>query len=200
MDPRLLLPPVIGAGIGWLTNYVAIKLLFRPLNPVRVFGYRVQGLIPRRRREIALSMARAVEKELLRSDDIAAALEGIDWKQEVEKTVEEAVEHRFGSEKLKRLPVIGLVSENVKYHIKYLLTREILQHLDKTKGNLTARFKESVDIRELMVSRIDALDLRRFEQLLNEFIARELRHLEWLGAIMGFLIGLAQSGVIYFFW
>lgn len=192
---KLLMPPVMGALIGWLTNYVAIKLLFRPLLPVSVFGCKVQGIIPKRRGEIARSMAHAIETELLSSEDLAVVLNGIDWQAEVEKTVEEAVEHRLGSSALKGLPVIGLLSENIKYHVKYLITKEVLTHIDKKKDTLAARFKENVDVKAHLVKKIDGLDLARFETMLTAFIARELRHLEWLGGVMGFLIGAAQSGL-----
>lgn len=198
MDLRLLLPPLIGCVIGWLTNYVAIKLLFRPHAPVEVLGYRLQGLIPKRRKEIARSIANSIERELLSSEDIAGALNGIDWKDEVEKTVEEMVNHRFGPNRLKGFPVVGLVSENLKYHIQYLITKEIVKQLERKKEGFVLKFKERVDVKELVTSKIDKLDTARFEGLLTEFIARELKHLEWLGGLMGFIIGLFQSGLLYF--
>ena len=92
MRLELLIPPVAGAIIGWVTNYVAIKLLFRPHIPFSILGYQVQGVIPKRRKEIARSMARAIEKDLLSSGDFAKALSGLDWEKEIENTVEEAVE------------------------------------------------------------------------------------------------------------
>lgn len=195
---RIILPPLIGAVIGWFTNYVAIKLLFRPHKPIRILGLTLQGLIPKRRREIAHSMAQTIEKELLSSKDLAAALDNIDWKDEVEKSVEEVVEHRFGSRVIKRVPIIGLVSENLTYHIKYLLSREILRQVDKSKASLARKFSRSVNIKEMLATKIDELDLFRFEELLNKFISRELRHIEWIGGVMGFFIGLAQSGFFYF--
>jgi uncharacterized membrane protein YheB (UPF0754 family) len=193
---QIILPPVVGAGIGWFTNYIAIKLLFRPHIPIEVFGYKIQGIIPKRRREIARSLARAIENELLSSSDLASTLKGIDWKAEIEKTVEEAVEHRFG-ERLKEVPVIGLISENIKYHVKYLLTKEVLRQVETKKGSLAKKLTDHIDVEDMVVTKIDRLDLMRFERLLTEFIARELKHLEWLGGVMGFLIGLAQSGYIY---
>jgi uncharacterized membrane protein YheB (UPF0754 family) len=198
MDLRLLLPPVAGLVIGWLTNYVAIKMLFRPLVPVRIFGYNFQGLIPKRRKEISKSIAQAIEKELLSSDDIASTLGSIDWKEEVEKSVEEVVDHRFGKGRLSGVPVIGLVSENLKYHIKYIVTKEIVRQIDRKKGSIAARFKDNVDVKELLLMKIDNLDLARFEGLLTGFIAKELKHLEYLGGLIGFLIGLSQSALIYF--
>lgn len=199
MDYNLLMPPIFGAAIGWVTNYVAIKLLFRPHVPIEVFGYNIQGVIPKRRKEIARSIAKAIEKDLLSSEDLADALKGIDWEAEIERTVEEAVEHKFNSRSWTKLPVIGLVSDNLKTQIKYLLTKEILSQIDKKKGNIAAKVKDSIDVKELLVTRIDKLDLMRFEKLLTEFIARELKHLEYLGGVMGLLIGIAQSAFTYFF-
>ena len=199
MSLSLFLPPIAGAAIGWLTNYVAIKLLFRPHVPFNVLGWRVQGVIPRRRKEIAHSIARTIEKELLSSEDLAKALSGLNWESEIERTVEEVVEHRFSSRFL-QLPVVGLVSQGLKSQIKYILTREIVSHLDRKKGMLAAKVKENIDVKDLLVTRIDQLDLMRFERLLTDFIARELKHLEYLGGVMGFLIGVFQSLLTYFFW
>ncbi len=195
----ILLPPVFGAVIGWFANYLAIKLLFKPHLPVDVLGVRLQGFIPKRRKEISRTLARAVENELLSAKDLMLALNNIDWKGEIEKTIEEVVDHRLSSPNLRKFPVIGVVSDNLKYHIKYLLTKEALRGIDRKKDALAAKFKENIDIEELLVSKIDGLDLVKFEGGLTDFMASELRHLGFFGAAVGFLLGLVQSGVIYYF-
>jgi hypothetical protein len=61
-------PPVVGAAIGWVTNDIAIRMLFRPLRPVRVLGIRLPltpGIIPKERRSLALSIGRMVSRELI---------------------------------------------------------------------------------------------------------------------------------------
>ncbi|MCL2832340.1 MAG: DUF445 family protein [Treponema sp.] len=63
-----LLPPIAGAIIGYATNVVAIKMLFRPLKEYRVFGIRVPftpGILPKERSKLADSIGRMVETELL---------------------------------------------------------------------------------------------------------------------------------------
>jgi uncharacterized membrane protein YheB (UPF0754 family) len=192
-----LLPPIIGAAIGWVTNYAAIKLLFKPHEPREIFGFKFQGLIPKRRKDIARSIARAIEKEILSKEDIASMLGDIEWKREVERIMEDLVDHRLGSKRLKTLPVIGLVTENLTYHIKYLLTKEILRQIDTKKEELVTRFRDKVDLKEVMISKIDNLDFRSFERLLTDIIASELKHLEYLGAVMGFMIGVVQSVIFY---
>lgn len=193
-----LMPPLVGAVIGWLTNYVAIKLLFRPHYPTRVMGFTFQGLIPKRRKEISRSLARVIEKELLNSKDLGAALGGMNLREEVEHIVEDVVEHRIKPDKIKKIPLVGLISDNLTTRLKYLLSKEILLHLDKKKSAFARNFTEKVNLRELLASRIDNLDVQKFEGLLTEFIARELKHIEKLGGIIGFLIGVVQSFVFYY--
>jgi len=63
-----IMPPLIGAIIGYITNAVAIKMLFRPLVEIRVFGLRLPftpGIFPRERHKLAASIGRMVEQELL---------------------------------------------------------------------------------------------------------------------------------------
>jgi uncharacterized membrane protein YheB (UPF0754 family) len=73
-----LLPPIVGAGIGFLTNVLAIKMLFRPLEEVRIGrrrkngvlygGFRLPftpGILPRGRARLAESIGSMVERELL---------------------------------------------------------------------------------------------------------------------------------------
>ncbi len=192
-----ILPPIIGAFIGYLTNYVAIKLLFRPHRPISILGFTIQGLIPKRREEIARSIAHTIERELISSKDIASVLDAVNWKEDVEKAVEGLIEHRFSASKIKKIPLLGLVSENLIYHIKYIITRDILEEVEKKKPLLLKRVTENVDVKGLLTDRIDRLDLERFEDLLTNFIAKELRYIEILGGVMGFIIGVAQSGLVY---
>jgi uncharacterized membrane protein YheB (UPF0754 family) len=70
MSPLLvfLIPPVVGAFIGYSTNVIAIKMLFRPLKERRIFGIRVPftpGILPRQRHVLAQSIGSMVERELL---------------------------------------------------------------------------------------------------------------------------------------
>ncbi len=70
-------PPLLGAFIGYLTNKVAIRMLFRPLKPWYVFGLRVPmtpGVIPSKRHELAQNMGEMVGEHLMTATDIGAAL------------------------------------------------------------------------------------------------------------------------------
>jgi uncharacterized membrane protein YheB (UPF0754 family) len=77
-----IVPPAAGALIGYATNYIAIRMLFRPLEEKRVLGVRVPltpGIIPARRRELAANIGRMVGDHLLTREVLAARFRGDDF-------------------------------------------------------------------------------------------------------------------------
>ena len=72
-----LLPPLVGAVIGYFTNYIAVKMLFRPRRPVYVFGHQLPltpGAIPKGKARLAKSAGKIVQNELFTREDISGRL------------------------------------------------------------------------------------------------------------------------------
>ncbi len=72
-----ILEPLIGAVIGCFTNFIALKMLFRPYQEVKVFGRKLPftpGMIPKRKKEVAHAIGRVINDNLLEKNDIAEAL------------------------------------------------------------------------------------------------------------------------------
>lgn len=73
----LLAGPVVGAVIGIFTNYIAVKMLFRPYREKRIGKFHVPftpGIIPRRQPALAAALGRMVSEKLVREEDIKRAL------------------------------------------------------------------------------------------------------------------------------
>ncbi|MRR10836.1 DUF445 family protein, partial [bacterium] len=88
-------PPVVGAVIGYVTNDIAIRMLFRPLKPWRVFGIRVPltpGVIPAGRHEFATTIGRMVGTHLVTGEDVARALGRDAFRRELRETVGEKLD------------------------------------------------------------------------------------------------------------
>jgi uncharacterized membrane protein YheB (UPF0754 family) len=72
-----VLPPLLGAVIGYVTNAIAIRMLFRPLTAVRFLGVRLPltpGIIPKQRTQLAESIGQMVSRELLTEEAIRTQL------------------------------------------------------------------------------------------------------------------------------
>ena len=73
-----LAPPILGAVIGYVTNRIAIRMLFRPRTAKHILGVRIPftpGIIPKSRDELARNVGKAVARELLSADAILAQLD-----------------------------------------------------------------------------------------------------------------------------
>lgn len=71
MDFTILAGPIIGAIIGYLTNNIAVKMLFRPLRPIKIGKYTLPftpGIIPKGQNRLARAVGVAVGENLLTSD------------------------------------------------------------------------------------------------------------------------------------
>jgi len=92
---KYLTPPMIGAFIGYLTNRIAIRMLFRPLKAWRIGRLRVPmtpGVIPSKRKELALNMGEVVGDHLLTSNEIGKGLQQQVFQDHLYHLIQERVE------------------------------------------------------------------------------------------------------------
>ena len=199
-DWRWICVPLLGAAIGWGTNWLAIKMLFNPRTPRYLFGVRIQGLLPRRRHELAESIADTVEQELLSHEDIKAALKSAEYRdairQRLSVRVDAYVEQRFG----RRGHVIGrLFDQLVVRPAKRSLLAEVSRQLPEMLEEVAQELEKKVRFREVIIARIESFEIDRMEELTLRVAGRELRHIEVIGGVIGFVIGLVQVAVFELF-
>lgn len=109
---HLLAGPVIGAVIGYFTNHIAVKMMFKPLEPVYIFGKRLPltpGVIPKNKGRIAHALGRAVSESLLTEKDLAASF----LKPEVKDKVVGAIYEKLNEEAFKAATAEELASEYI---------------------------------------------------------------------------------------
>ena len=197
-DYKLLLLPIIGAIIGWITNYFAIKMLFKPYKPIKLLGFTIQGVIPKRRAEFTHGLAKTIESQLLSSKDISDILEGAQWEEEVEKTIEGIISEAIRTESMKKYPIVGVVSDSILNAVKYYVSKELVKQIDKRKPALLDKFHDKVNVKELVLQKVDTFDIQKLENVVFSLIEKELRHIEVTGAVLGFIIGSVQVLIVMF--
>lgn len=109
---RYIVPILVGALIGYCTNYIAIKMLFKPKKAVRLGRFILPftpGIIPKNQPRIAKAVGDAVGKQLFTCDDIKGVLLSDDMSSNVtdavmdmittDNTVEDILKVQLGDEK-----------------------------------------------------------------------------------------------------
>lgn len=188
--------PLVTAMIGWFTNFVAIKMLFRPRTPLNFLGFRLIGLIPKRRQEIARKIAEAVERDLISHEDIQRVLQNPEIKEEVKNHMHQHIDILL-SKTLGRIPGLSLVYDNL---VAKQFKKLAVEHLQKIGPDLIEqlllKIEKNMDVKTIVEKKIEAFDLAQLEALTYDLARRELRAIELLGGILGFVVGLAQVGIL----
>jgi uncharacterized membrane protein YheB (UPF0754 family) len=190
------LVPLLSAGIGWLTNRLAITMLFRPRRPVKFLRFTVQGLLPRRHLEIATRSAEILEREILSKNMLREEIGRIELKPYIESAVRHAIRERLG----KRMKLRGLINlmldEGDLYAFERAVAAGLADQMEPMRDNVAEEIQNQVQIRQIVERRLAALDVSQFEDVVRRIAGRELRAIELWGAVLGFVIGCVQAGLL----
>ena len=173
-----LFPPLLGALIGYITNYIAIRMLFRPLKAWRVLGFRLPltpGIIPSKRDELASRMGEMVGSHLLTAEDVRSALEKPSFRRELKS----AVNYKLGSFLERDLGALGsLVPNNYQKRFGDLVQTLRLKALDLI-GEYLASETFDRQLRQYIVEKREKILQRDLESFLTpEQYQALLSHLE----------------------
>ena len=184
---------VIGSMIGWVTNYIAIKMLFRPYKEINLGIFKIQGLIPKRKHEIGLSLAETIQNELISMADITERLSNANIEVAMEKVIDDILEKKLATEITTKFPMLAMfLNESTLNKIKEIIKNSIMENKDQIIGMLFETLEKNVNFKEFIVEKVDAFSLEELERIIFSLAKKELKHIEVIGAILGGLIGVAQ--------
>lgn len=196
---KLALIVGIGAMIGWITNYVAIKMLFRPYKEINFGLFKIQGLIPKRKHEIAISIADTVQKELISLKDVTSTLDGEELEARMGNMIDKILDEKLEGELTKKFPMLAMfMSEDMLKKIKNMIKTSILENKDTIIEMFSNYLEEKVNFRDIIITNVDGFSLEKLEDITYSLAKKELKHIEVVGAILGGIIGFFQFGVSLF--
>jgi uncharacterized membrane protein YheB (UPF0754 family) len=198
-SPVLWALPFISASIGWFTNYLAVKMLTRPVHPIAFMGIRIQGVIPRRHHDLADKISQAVAKDFLTSDDLKETIAKIDIKPVIRHMIEKKWEEKIG-EILDVIPMIKMFVPEDKLDV---IRDKIIDAFSNDHDSLNEDFADiisgKVDLAGIIKKNIEEFPLEKLESIINEIAEKEFKFIERLGGIIGFIIGVVQVGLVVIF-
>ena len=196
---KLFLIVGIGAMIGWITNYIAIKMLFRPYKEMNFLFFKIQGLIPKRRSEIAISIADTVQKELISLKDITNSLNADELEEKMGTVIDKILEEKLESEITKKFPMLAMfLNDEIINKIKSMIKTSILENKETIINMFTNYLEEKVDFKKIIIENVEAFSLEKLEEITYSLAKKELKHIEVIGAILGGIIGIFQFAISLF--
>jgi uncharacterized membrane protein YheB (UPF0754 family) len=189
----LWLMPLFGFLTGWLSDWLALNLLFIPRDPKRLLGFRFHGVIQRNREQITRDYAKVMAQDLFSPEVLfESLLRGPSSERlfaMMHREISRAVDKQTGA----AVPLVQLAVGSARYQrAKAAVVRTALDRIPETVAHAHGYASEVMDIEGTIADKMRQLDSEQFEAIMRPIFKDD----EWLiilvGAVLGAVVGELQ--------
>lgn len=189
----IYLLPIIAAFIGYITNWVAVKMLFHPKKAINFYLFKIQGVFPKRQNILASKLGEVVSRELIDFEDIKKSLQGEDLEKEILKFFEEKIDMWIREKLVAKFPMLAMFLNNeLIQKIKNSLLEELEKNIPSMLEHFMATLEKKADIKKIVTKKVEQFSSDKLEVILMEILKKEFKTIEVIGGVLGFVIGLIQ--------
>ena len=192
-EPWIL--PFAGFLVGWITNFLALKVIFRPLEPTTILpGVKIQGIFLKRQKQVSETFARVVCVEILHMRAIWDAIFHGPYAANffallrahtlvfLEKLLAE----------ISTVAITAMGSSRRYAEMKECMAKKILEELPNIIDQSFAYSQEALDMERTIASRMSQLPPDEFEGVLHPAFQEDELTLIFLGGVLGCIVGIVQ--------
>ena len=194
--PAAWVLPAAGFLVGYLTNWLALHLIFEPKEPIRIGPFRLQGVFIKRQHEVATSFADVIADAVLNSENMLRHIADGPNRGRVVGLLEEQVERSMAEYERDAMVAILVSKEKLGEAKSDLLYR--VRHIDiSDSGQLKTFANQSGQIRRQLEDNLVALDPAEFSGVLRPVFQKDEWKLILAGGVIGTAIGALQVVVLF---
>ncbi len=186
--------PVQGVIVGYLTNYLALEMIFRPLFPKKILGiYSYQGLFLKRQREVSLLYAKLVAEKILTPRNVMQELVFGKAADDIMETIRTAVIRQVDQITTLAKPLLFAVGRWENYEsIREKIAKTMSETAIANSSQLERYLGEAMELEKTMGERMASLPPDEFESILRSAFQEDELLLILVGAALGALVGWSQ--------
>ncbi|HBH22151.1 MAG TPA: DUF445 domain-containing protein [Cytophagales bacterium] len=189
--------PLIAAITGWITNFLAIKMLFHPKRKINLYIFSIQGIFPKRQHLLAEKLGHIVATELFSFKDIKDNFTSTETAGELNKVLDEKIEDFIAVKLKSAMPMLAMfLNDELKTKIKNTLHEEFQNILPELLNTYTEKLENDIDVEKIVADKVSHFSSDKLEQILYSIMRKEFKFIEILGGFLGFLIGLIQLIIV----
>lgn len=188
--------PAGGLAVGYITNFLALRLVFEPHEPINFGFFQLQGLLHKRKNEVAERFASVMADDVLSPENMLVTITEGSSKDRMFGLVENRIGIVF--EEYKRDPMTAmLMSPERISQAKDDLLEQMRTRKPEPDGLIHSFVDKAVALRGQLSSKLQALDAQSFEGVLRPAFRADEWKLFVTGAVLGTIAGVLQ--LIYLF-
>ena len=190
---QLLIMIFISATIGWITNWVAIKMLFRPHKEINFGLFKIQGLIPKRKAEIGTGIASIIQNELISVKDVISNIDREEFSKRLNSLIDDVLDKNLKKKVKEKFPLLQMFfTDKVAKDVGNTIKDIVMENQEKIFEIFSNYAEENIDFEVIISDKISNFSLDKLEEIITLLANKELKHIEIIGAILGMIIGAVQ--------
>jgi uncharacterized membrane protein YheB (UPF0754 family) len=183
--------PAAGFLVGYITNWLALNLIFEPKEPKQVGPFRIQGVFIKRQREVATSFADVIADKVLNADNMMQHLSDGPNRQRVLDILEGQVEESMKEYERDAMVAMLVTKDKLEEAKADLLDR--VRNADMSESKQIKTFADqSRHIHAQLEANLGALDAAQFSGILRPVFQKDEWKLILAGGVIGTAIGALQ--------
>ena len=190
---QFLIMIIISGAIGWITNWVAIKMLFRPHKEINFGLFKIQGLIPKRKAEIGTGIASIIQNELISVKDVISNIDREEFSKRLNSLIDDVLDKNLKKKVKEKFPLLQMFfTDKVAKDVGNTIKDIVMENQEKIFEIFSNYAEENIDFEVIISDKISNFSLDKLEEIITLLANKELKHIEVIGAILGMLIGAVQ--------
>lgn len=193
MNPTLFIIPIISAFIGWITNLIAVKMLFHPQKPIKFLGITIQGVFPKKQQQFAEKLGKLVSNELLSFHEIKDKISNPANIEKLIPEIEVHIENFLRVKLAEQMPMISMfIGDKTIQQLKSIFVEELKNLFPSIMDKYLLKLEADLDLEKIVTEKVAAFSSEKLEDILNQIMKKEFVFIEVIGAVLGFIIGVVQ--------
>lgn len=195
--PVWWLHPVCGFLVGYLTNWLALRMIFRPLRPQSFGPVVIQGLFLQRQQEVSKEYAALVTSKVVSAANMMEAIFMGPASNKLLEIAEEHIQHAANEHGGLNEAIIERAAGQQEYSdVKRKIVDRLVGRLPGLVNALVDYAEEALDLENTMRTRMQALSPEEFEKLLRTAFEEDEWKLIIVGAALGAAVGWLQLSIL----
>lgn len=193
--------PLFGGLTGWLSDWLALKMVFRPKEPASYLGlFTWQGLFIKRRQQVASEYGRLMAQRVLTPSAIMDSILRGPLSDRLYTMIQNEVRAAIDEQAGFARPLVVLSVGGDKYlEMKRVVAGKVVERLPEAMRHVEAYAFEALDIENTLMTKMAQLTDDEYEGLLRSAFQQDEWILIAVGAALGFLVGEMQIHIMLAF-
>ncbi|MBF0227919.1 MAG: DUF445 family protein [Desulfobacterales bacterium] len=192
--------PVFGAICGYITNVLAIKMIFEPKRPIKIGPITLYGLFFKRKNEIAAEQGIMIANEIMTPDRVIAGILKGPSSDRLFKLIHRQVQRAFDEQAGIAKPFVLMTVGTKRYiKVKEKAIEKMIFEMPRHTKLIEAYAYEALDVENYVKRKVNELPAEDFEKMIRPIFEED----EWImtlaGGVLGLIVGFLQVFLLFNF-